>query len=379
MPVSPRLRTALAFAGSLALGGGLLWLALRGVDLGGVARALETASWGWALPIVAATLASHALRAWRWTLLLEVLPEAPPDTPRRLFGLAFASTMIGYLVNAAIPRGGEVARAGNLAARSSIPFAGAMGTVVVERVLDVITLALALSSVGVLYRSEIGALAPLVTTRIDGLLGGRNPVPVLLAVGGFVVATAALAAGAWRWRKRIAARAEVQKGALPGAPTGRRGRLVSMLGQFRDGLASAARVRRRGGLILATLGIWGCYLLMADLPLRLLGLSARYGLSMADAWAVMNVGAIGNALPAPGGTGSYHYAVVQALGLLFDVPETPAATYALLTHGAQLALFALVGFAAFLLQRPRTQASAPTVEPPAADGSADAPGEGPGA
>jgi glycosyltransferase 2 family protein len=342
--VHPRLRTALLFVGSLALGGGLLWLALRGVDFSSVGEALETADWAWALPLVLVTLLSHAIRAWRWTLLLGALPEAPPDAPRRLFGLAFGSTLIGYLVNAVIPRGGEVARAGNLASRSSITFAGAMGTVVVERVVDVIMLAVALLSVGVLYRAELVALVPLVAQRFDGLLGGRDPLPVVLALGGFAVAAAALAFTAWRWRRRIA------RQTAPAETAPKPGRLVSMLGQFRDGLASVARLKQRGAFIASTLGIWGCYLLMSDLPLRMLGLSARYNLSMADAWAVMNVGAIGMALPAPGGTGSYHYAIIQALGLLFNVPETPAATYALLTHAAQLALFAVGGLIAFLVQ-----------------------------
>ena len=136
-----------------------------------------------------------------------------------------------------------------------------------------------------------------------------------------------------------------------------------MARQFASGLASLGRVRRRAALAASTLAIWGCYLLMADLPLRLLGLSDRYGLSLLDAWGVMNVGAIGMALPAPGGTGSYHYAVVQALGLLCGVPETPAAAYALLTHAAQLGLFAVVGVAALLLQGARIARPAPPPPP----------------
>jgi hypothetical protein len=96
--------------------------------------------------------------------------------------------------------------------------------------------------------------------------------------------------------------------------------------------------------------MWACYALMSDLPLRMLGISQRYGLTLIDAWGVMNVGAIGMALPAPGGTGSYHYAVVQALGLLCGVPETPAAAFALLGHGAQLLFFAVGGAIALIIQ-----------------------------
>ncbi len=89
---------------------------------------------------------------------------------------------------------------------------------------------------------------------------------------------------------------------------------------------------------------------MSDLPLRLLGLDAAYGLGPVEAWAVMAVGGIGMALPSPGGTGSFHYATVQALTLLFGVAVTPAATYALLVHAAGVVFYCLLGVAALALQ-----------------------------
>jgi hypothetical protein len=337
--VSARLKTALALAGSFALGGGLLWLALRGVDFSGVGAAFRAAAWGWLVPLLGVALASHVLRAWRWVILLDTLAA---EGRGATLGASFGATMIGYLVNYAIPRGGEVVRAANLASRSGLPFAGVLGTVVLERVLDVAVLAVALLSVAALYWDRLGVVREALAGEARAALAGLAEPPWALAVVGLVVTAVALAGlAAWVWRRRVAPR----EGAAPGP-----GRVLGALRQFRDGLTALARVRRRGALVGSTLAMWGCYALMAEIPLRMLGITAAYGLSLADAWAAMNAGAIGVAIPAPGGTGSYHYAVVQALGLLSGVPGTPAATYALLTHAAQLVLNAAAGFGSLLAQ-----------------------------
>ena len=92
--------------------------------------------------------------------------------------------------------------------------------------------------------------------------------------------------------------------------------------------------------------MWGCYVLMADIPLRLLGLSEVHGLGLLDAFALMAVGAIGMSLPSPGGAGSYHYATVLALTALFSVPASPAAAYAVIGHAAQLLFYCVAGVVA---------------------------------
>lgn len=326
--VSDRLKTLLTLAASFVLGGGLLWLALRGVDLATVGDALAGARWGWLVPLIAIVVASHALRAWRWQLFLSAMPGE--HRPVR-FGDAFASLLVGYLVNQAAPRLGEFARAGNLASRTDHTFAGVFGTVVVERVLDVVTLLLALGSVvllfgdrlaGVMGRFGENARAGLEALPVDGAI-----LLAALAVAGLGV----LAVGVWALRR--------------GGD-----RVRGLVSSFRDGLVSLLRVRQRGALVVSTLGIWGLYALMSYVPLRMLGMAEPFGLGVLDAWAIMNLGAIGMSLPSPGGTGSYHYVVVQTLVLLFGVTQAPAASYAILTHAAQLVLMCLLGVAALVWQ-----------------------------
>ena len=320
-----RLKGLLSLVASLALGLGLLWLALRGADLGAVADALADGEWVWLGPFVLVGLASVVVRAWRWGLLVDALPGRDGRVP---LALTSASVAIGYLVNYAAPRLGEVARAANVSRGAEAPFSAVFGTVVAERVLDVIALALALGSVALLFGDRLGAIVGEMTGHL-GAVVERTPLwaAALAAVAGLVgLAGAALV---------------VRRGS---------GRVAELLASFRDGLASVVRTGRPGAVLVSTVLLWACYALMADLPLRLLGMDQAFGLGLTEAWAVMAIGGIGMALPAPGGTGSFHYATVQALTLLFAVSVTPAATYALLVHAAGIVFYCVLGVAALAVQ-----------------------------
>lgn len=89
---------------------------------------------------------------------------------------------------------------------------------------------------------------------------------------------------------------------------------------------------------------------MAYIPFKMLHLAAPYDIGLLDAWALMAIGALGIVVPSPGGIGSYHYITIQALVHLYGLPEAPAATYAVLTNGAQLVFYTLAGGVAVLYQ-----------------------------
>lgn len=331
--MSPRIKKILAFLASLILGGGLLYLSLYRVDFSEVFDALRTARYVWLLPLLVVALLSHLLRAVRWRLLLETLTTKQDQAPSISVGLAFSSVMIGYMVNYAAPRLGEFARAGNLSSQTALRFPSVFGTVVVERVLDVLTAGLALLTVVAIFGSRLWDVANVFMDNTKEVIGG---LPATVWFVGIALALLALTVGIYWFVVRRKTRSA--------------GEEKSLLGAFQDGLVSLLRVRQKGQLILTTLGIWFCYTLMADIPLRLFGYDGLYNLGLIDSWALMNIGTIGMALPAPGGTGSFHYVTIQTLTQLFNVPETPAAAYALFAHASQLVLFCVVGFLCLLHQ-----------------------------
>lgn len=329
--MSPRTRSLLIQVGSILLGGVLLWLALRNVDFGALGEALRTANWWYLVPMAIVTLGSHALRAWRWQMLLEGLPET--EAKHVGFRPAFYSVMIGYMVNYAAPRLGEVARTANLSTQTKLPFSGVFGTVVVERILDVLMLALGVLAALVLLADQMAGLAPLFAPAAALL---REP-PVawwVVALVGVAVTVglAALFRFALVGRKRF---------------DGVRRKIGGVLASFRGGLLSVLRARRRLGIAATTLAIWACYWLMTYLPLPMLGIDR---LGLADAWILLIVGSAAMIVPSPGGVGSYHYATIRTLESLFGIGTALASAYAVLAHAAQLVLYTVVGFICLLLQ-----------------------------
>jgi hypothetical protein len=328
--VTARTRRRLAQIGSFLLAGLLLYLALRGVDFGAVGQALHTADYRWLWPLALLALVSHLLRSWRWLLLLRATEAPPGSRPATLKG-SFYSVMIGYMINYAAPRLGEAARTANLSARTRRPFAGVFGTVVVERLLDTAVLVLALVSTAFLLADQTTVLnEQLVTPALEQ--ARAVPVGGLLAAGVLALVVGWLLV---RWLRGRTLWADYVRPALR---------------SFKSGLLSLGRTGRPWALTVSTVGIWVCYGLMAYLPLRILNMAGAYDLSLVDGWCLMALGAIGVAIPSPGGTGSYHYITIQSLVWLFAVPQAPAATYAVLTHGAQLVLYVIVGFGCLLAQ-----------------------------
>jgi uncharacterized protein (TIRG00374 family) len=336
--VPPRLRRLLTQLGSFVLAGVLLYLALRGVDLDVVWEALREADYRWLLPLVAIVILSHWFRAWRWQMLLEALPADPDGAGRRRVSVkvAFYSVLIGYLVNYVAPRLGEIARATNLAAREKLPAGGVFGTVVVERLLDVLVLGLGLGSVFLLV-DEAAIVDELFIAPVTDAFGR---LPALLLLGG-VIGLSVLVALLFRW----AVRREESRLHQAWAQRVRPGIL-----SFKDGLGTLQRTGRPVALLVSTAGIWFCYLLMAHVPFIMFGMTEAFDVSLLDSWSIMILGAVGMSVPSPGGTGSFHYITVQTLVHLFGFDASEAFTYAVVTHGAMLVLYVLLGVVCIVLQ-----------------------------
>lgn len=325
--------------GIFALAGGLVYLAFQGAELDKIGKALGEADYRWLVPLFVVTMLSHVLRAWRWQVLLEALPPKSSDAgPLRVsFKTVFYSLMIGYMVNYAVPRMGEVVRTANVAAQEKLSFSGVLGTVVVERMLDVLVLALGLLGSFLLLFDQLGVIQAYL---IEPVLSKFNQIPALLLVGLLLGIVALVVFVYWKgFRAEDARLRHLWKK-----------RLRPMWLSFKDGLATVLRSPRRFTLVLSTLTMWFCYLLMAYVPLLLFDIAGPYNLSLLDTWSIMILGAVGVAIPLPGGAGSFHYITRQTLVFLFGVNESIAFTYALFVHGGQLVLYVIAGFVCLLLQ-----------------------------
>src|SRR4051812_40843975 len=124
----------------LLLAAALLMLFLYNVDLRGVAREIVHADVGWLALSLFTMLVNLAIRAWRWQYLLEPLG-------RPTFAQSFRATAVGFAASTVLPaRAGEVIRPYFLARQVRMSATGAFATIILERVLDIVTVLALLAS-----------------------------------------------------------------------------------------------------------------------------------------------------------------------------------------------------------------------------------------
>ncbi len=306
--MNSRLRTILQFLGFLSIGVVILGLvyrsqsaayraqcALDGVPgdecslLDKLTADLSEVRYEYLLALLVIFMLSNLFRAWRWRQLVEPLGK------RVRFGNTLWTLMIGYLANLGFPRMGEVVRAGLLGKYEGVAVEKVMGTVVVDRLLDVLCL---LVIIGVAVATQWDTLGEaILNLRGDAPTSGRGPWrPILMVTGGALL----LAGSVYFLFTRLSHTPLVK-------------RVVRMASGFTDGLRSLGRVRNQPLLWFNTVGIWGCYFAMAYVPF--LSFPATEGLGVDAALTVFVFSALGIVVPAPGGMGSYHFMVIQALAL----------------------------------------------------------------
>ncbi len=334
-------RSKLVFnAIAFLVAGLLLYLALKDVDFGAMGQALRSANYWWLIPLIIVILLTHLLRAYRWQLQLEALPAEDGEAPTAVsLGTAYISVWLGYMVNTAVPRLGEVVRAANLAKREKLSLTAVIGSVVIERVLDLCFLAATLGISLILLLERPAIMNRYVVSPTRRLLENLSPVTVIAIVAGGIVLLL-LAYLAVRKIKRHDARGEDLFS-----------RIRAMLSKFKSGIMTLFRSERRIAIIVTSILIWVGYWIMVHLPFNLLRLVEPYGLSIADSFIVLAFGTIGFALfPSPGGTGSYHYVTIATLVYLLSMQQNDAAAYAVVNHAALSLLNVTMGMLCLAIQ-----------------------------
>ena len=114
-------------------------ITVKQIDFERVANALKETNYFWIFASMAISIFTYWLRAARWNLLLQPMGYHP-ETSSGFWAIAFA-----YFMNLTIPRSGEVARATSFYKMEKVPFEKSFGTVVLERVIDLLFLGLSFS------------------------------------------------------------------------------------------------------------------------------------------------------------------------------------------------------------------------------------------
>jgi glycosyltransferase 2 family protein len=304
MRSGPLLRALVGAAISIAA----LWFVLRGVDLARTGDVLAHADLRWIGLATVFLSTDLALRALRWQRLLR--PIATVRYPAMLGYL-----LIGYLANNVLPaRLGELVRSHYLGDREGISRASALGTVVVERIVDLVAV-VAIASTALLVLSVRGVVASavLVGAGVAGLF------LVALALG----IVAHRLPGADRVRVAVERWPQVRK----------------LAGSLQGGLAVAGRPRT----LAEALAVSACAWTVAILAWAAVGQSIGLHLSIGQAALIASGVALASAVPAgPSNLGTFELAAVE-IGKAIGVPADSAFALALIVHAAILVVTSVGG------------------------------------
>jgi uncharacterized protein (TIRG00374 family) len=310
-------------------------LVVRSVDVTKTADALSRADLRWVALGAILSTADLAFRGLRWQRLIR------PIAAVRFLPM-FGYLLIGYAANNVLPaRLGELVRSHYLGDREGLSRASALGTVVVERVVDLVAV-VAIASVALLVLSVRGVL-------VSAVFIGAGFAGLLLA---------ALAIGIVAHR-------------LPGADrlaafVERWPRVRELARSLQGGLSVVSRPRTLVEALLATAAAWSC----SVLAIAALGQALGVELSIGQA-ALMTSGiALAAAIPAaPSNIGTFEGAAVLA-GTTIGLAGETALAIGLLSHGVILAITSIGGLIAFArigLDRVDGRSS-PSAEERSADG-----------
>lgn len=317
---SSRLRTTLQYIFIFGLTIALVWYSLRGIPgeqdkLAYLTNAWAEADKGWLLLMAVVAIASHVVRALRWRMLMTTA-----GLGQQQLSHSFLSLMVGYFINLLIPRGGELSRCFNLYKLNRTPVEISFGTVIVERIIDVICL-LVLIIISFILESK--KLFAFIDTLPFGTASGESRFYVLLI--------AALAGVFLIWiAYRIIQRNTKIKDFITRKWVG-----------FKDGLLSVFRLKDKKLFTFYSLLIWALYFFMSYTVI--MAFEATSVLGWSAVLSLFAVGAIAMAAPLPGGTGSYHLLVPQSLVFLYHVPQADAVAFTFIFHGWQTVIMILGG------------------------------------
>lgn len=313
------MKTTLKVLIGIVVAGFFLWIAFREVEVDQIIEASKNISYGWVFPFILTVLSAHFFRAERWRLLF----NDKEKTPHRV--TLFTGVMVGYLSNIPFARLGEVTRPVYVARQVGESNSKLIGTIVLERIIDMLSLLLLMAFVAVFMISDPEILKNLFgidITDSEVLLSFALKAGKLI---GFLVLGIALV---YFLLKNLSKKVEAIE-------TGFK-KVKEVSATFVDGVLAVKELKNWPLFILYTALIWVLYIGMTYIPFWMFDMHSIYELSYADALVLTMVSAVGIIIPTPGGVGTYHLFITKSLFLLYAVPETIGLAYGTITHASTL-------------------------------------------
>ena len=304
---------------SLGIGILFLWYAFKEIEFSEILEASKGATWGWLFPFALLTLFSHFIRAERWRMLFDDKSKLPHRST------LFTGVMFGYLTNIPFPRLGEVSRPVYVAQQIGESNSKLIGTVVLERVVDLLSMLVIMGLVGFFLISDADLLSNLFGVDLTDPHIYKGWLINIALYGGSLALVGILVFYLLnRWSSSQ-------------SKTGRfLMRLSEGVRNFGSGISAIRTLNNWPLFICYTTLIWLCYMGMTYLPFYMFDMTTTFDLTFTDAIVLTVVSAVGLSIPTPGGVGSYHIFIKLALFYFYAVPEVIGLAYATIAHASTI-------------------------------------------
>ncbi len=303
----------------LATGVGFFYFVAQKFDLIASIQIIKRGIYYNAIPVALISFMSYWFRVQRWRLLMKA--GGYPAS----FGNGLLALSIGYTVNYALPRFGEVTRSFIVKRSEGTPFELTLGAVVMERLVDIMALFVVCVVVLLLqFQLLLGFIQLEILSPLSAKLS-EYPSTWGLWIVVFIVMVGLF----FSFRKARQA-----------------AKLNHVFHSFIKGLLSIKKIEQGWLFVLYTTGIWACYFSMTYLWTFSFPESACIG--PLAAFVVMVLGTIGRSLPVQGGGMGVYHSIVTPAFMLYGVNEQVAFALAIIIHGAQAVFSCIMGLISYM-------------------------------
>ena len=315
------MRSILKYSLSIFLTFFFLYFAYRGTDFDKLWSILSQANYWWGLSLLPPLILSHIFRTWRWKYLLR------PIKRDLKFRNLWSALSVGYMVNNVLPKVGEIVRPYAIGKLEGISRSAAFGTLMVERIFDLISFLIMIALIPVVYSGPLLQTFPWLEQA-----GIWITIITLVSIGlctFFMMRRDILI----RFLSIFTRRLSSSKSEF----------IERITHSFLDGFLFLKEPRHYFMIGVLSVLVWALYIVMVFLPFYAFDMPEKYGLDFRAAMVVQTISSLGYMAPTPGATGPYHYFTMQALTKLYGVDNELARSYATVTHAIAYISLTLIG------------------------------------
>ena len=322
----------LKYIASLSFAGLIIYFLFRNQDPAALIEKISEVEIGWVFLSIICGGWAYINRGMRWIVLIDALGYKSSKLN------SISSVSVGYFTNLFIPRAGEITRCTALNRVEKIPVDKLFGTILVERVIDLVflislfllTLILKLDLI-LRFFTELGSQSSDSTTL------GSTKYYVLISILMFFVLAYYLL------KKWIVKTSFYEK-------------IIEFIDGLKEGFKSIKKMKRKSSFWFHTFSIWIMYFLMTYVCF--FAIEETSHLTISDGLFLLVLGGIGMVIPTPGGIGSYHAIVMIGLSVLGvgkvylgedGDPANPALLFPTIVHAAQTLVAIIMGSVGMIL------------------------------